>query len=161
MNKSVEMIEGPFNAMQQWGKELLHGGLVALTEDERKYALWLVEREEESSGLLSKALPVNLLGRVIDFVTLILGLPYHSNRLGGWENYCAETRGLKVELFKHLTSRQREHVEGVVHSFNEKVSFKWYRSYEIGEPLSKRYPEERLNLLKKWLANPQGEPPQP
>lgn len=175
--------EAAVKAMHEWGQQLMRQWLVELTEDERKFALWLIDRNAESWRLLEKTfgtLTVNLLRSIGEIL-----LWYTKNFLGikqrdigerdpnrPWnEKYYAydndyyrhldETSRLKVERFGHIAPERREHVDHVVDMFNSDAVFNWGRALEMGERISKRYVEERTALLKEWLSNPQGEPPRP
>jgi len=175
--------EAPFKAMRERGKQLLCQWLMELTEDERKFAIWLIERNVETMRLLEKTTGT-LMGNLVRSAGQILW--WHLKNLLGvkqremgerdpsrpWNEkyydydneyyrYRDETDRLKTERFGHIAPERRKHVDQVVHMFDEDASFSWGRAMEFGEPISKRYVEERTELLKKWLVNPEGEPPDP
>ena len=176
-------LEAPFKAMHEWGQQLLRQNLVELTEDERKFALWLIERNAENMRLLEKETGTLMGNLMKSFGKILLWhlknlLRIKQREMGErdpnrpWnEKYYAydndyyrhrdETDRLKVERFGHITPERREHVDHVVHTFDSDAFFNWGRAMEFGERISKRYVEERTALLKKWLANPEGEPPKP
>jgi hypothetical protein len=183
MGKSVEELEGPFKQMHAWGQQMLHDWLVALTEDERKFAIWLIDRNRHAEKLQSKVMGT-FLGNIANSIATILW--WHlKNAIGikqrdigerdpnrpwnekyydydnDWYRYADETDRLKVELFGNLSPEQRRYVDSVVHMFNNDAFFNWSRAVELKERISKNHVEERTELLKKWLADPRGEPPAP
>lgn len=177
------MFEAPFKTMRQLGQQVQRQNLIGLTEDERKFALWLIERNAEARKLLKKVSGIfmgNLMrscGQILwwhlknflgvkqrEFGERDLNRPWnerHHDYDNDWYRHLDETSRLKTERFRHLTPEKKEHVDHVVHTFYNEAFFNWGRATEFGEPISKRYVEERVGLLKKWLVNSEGEPPTP
>ncbi len=175
--------EAPFKMARQQGLLLLHGWLVALTEDERKYAIWFIERNAEAEKLQRKVMGTFLGNVTKSIITILwwhfknalgikqrnvderdLNRPWNEKRHdydNDWYRYLDETDRLKVMRFGQLAPESMAHVEEVIDAFTRDAFFNWGRAVEFGEKISKNYVEERIGLLKKWLANPEGEPPTP
>jgi hypothetical protein len=169
--------------MREWVQRMIRDWLISLSKDERKFALWLIDRNRQAEKLQSKTMGT-FLGNIMKSIITILwwhlknavgikqrdigerdpNRPWDEKRYNDgndWYRHTDGTARLKAELFEYLTPEQRRHVDSVIQMFNNEACFNWGRGVEFRESISKNYVEERTELLKKWLANPQGEPPAP
>jgi len=170
-----ELLE-PFQALQSMRIQSITSGLNNLSDEERKYAIWFMDRKDHEMELMRRENHISWLERskyvLMFFSGLVrcwLGLPdrelperdldrpwnetYHAYDNEYYQSL-EETKRLKEELFGHITNKNRDDVEHLFYMFRTEVMiiFTPHAMSRRVPKAWKNYPERMETLLRLWLS---------